>query len=81
MLVSGCAWRALPPCLGASKSTVYRRFAIWSRADVMGAAASEDAPAPGRAGLGRPVSCGPRFRPREGEIGGELAGPSPRGLG
>ncbi|MET9325027.1 transposase [Streptomyces sp. NPDC003038] len=32
MLVSGCGWRALPPCFGASKSTVHRRFVIWSRA-------------------------------------------------
>ncbi|MEU7429775.1 transposase [Streptomyces sioyaensis] len=32
VLVSGCAWRALPPCFGASKSTVHRRFVIWSRA-------------------------------------------------
>lgn len=29
VLVSGCAWLALPPCFGASKSTVHRRFAIW----------------------------------------------------
>ncbi|WP_327181242.1 IS5 family transposase [Streptomyces sp. NBC_01334] len=36
VLVSGCAWRALPPCFGASKSTVHRRFAIWSRAGVWG---------------------------------------------
>jgi transposase len=28
VLVSGCAWRALPPCFGASKSTVHRRFVI-----------------------------------------------------
>ncbi|MFD0343343.1 IS5 family transposase [Streptomyces sp. NPDC127117] len=34
--VSGCAWRALPPCFGASKSTVHRRFVIWSRAGVWG---------------------------------------------
>ncbi|WP_437114329.1 transposase [Streptomyces griseoviridis] len=32
VLVSGCAWRALPPCFGASRSTVHRRFAMWSRA-------------------------------------------------
>lgn len=32
VLVSGCAWRALPPCFGASKPTVHRRFAVWSRA-------------------------------------------------
>ena len=36
VLVSGCVWRALPPCFGASKSTVHRRFAIWSRAGVWG---------------------------------------------
>ncbi|AZS89751.1 IS5 family transposase [Streptomyces griseoviridis] len=36
VLVSGCAWRALPTYLGASKSTVHRRFAIWSRAGVQG---------------------------------------------
>lgn len=36
VLVSGCAWRALPPCFGASKSTVHRRFVSWSRAGVWG---------------------------------------------
>ncbi|SCF72890.1 Putative transposase of IS4/5 family [Streptomyces sp. MnatMP-M27] len=36
VLVSGCAWWALPPCFGASKSTVHRRFLIWSRAGVWG---------------------------------------------
>ncbi|HEX4813027.1 MAG TPA: transposase, partial [Nonomuraea sp.] len=34
VLVSGCAWRALPPCFGISKSTAHRRFLIWSRAGV-----------------------------------------------
>ena len=34
VLVSGCSWRALPPCFGASKSTVHRRFLSWSRAGV-----------------------------------------------
>lgn len=34
VLVSGCSWRALPPCFGASKSTVHRRFLIWSCAGV-----------------------------------------------
>lgn len=34
VLVSGCAWRALPPCFGISKSTAHRRFVIWSRAGV-----------------------------------------------
>ncbi|QTE02897.1 hypothetical protein S1361_36525 [Streptomyces cyanogenus] len=28
VLVSGCAWRALPPCFGISKSTAHRRFMI-----------------------------------------------------
>ncbi|MBB4890563.1 transposase [Streptomyces netropsis] len=32
VLVSGCAWRPLPPCFGISKSTANRRFLIWSRA-------------------------------------------------
>jgi transposase len=36
VLTSGCAWRHLPPCFGASKSTVHRRFLIWSRAGVWG---------------------------------------------
>src|SRR4051812_7134260 len=36
VLVSGCAWRALPPCFGMSKSTAHRRFLIWSRAGVWG---------------------------------------------
>lgn len=32
VLVSGCAWRSLPPCFGVSKSTAHRRFLIWHRA-------------------------------------------------
>ncbi|MCD9146190.1 transposase, partial [Streptomyces albireticuli] len=36
VLVSGSAWRALPPCFGASKSTAHRRFLIWSQAGVWG---------------------------------------------
>ncbi|MBJ3810202.1 IS5 family transposase [Streptomyces flavofungini] len=36
VLVSGCAWRHLPPCFGISKSTAHRRFLIWSRAGVWG---------------------------------------------
>ncbi|MGK3111460.1 MULTISPECIES: IS5 family transposase [Streptomyces] len=36
VLVSGCAWRQLPPCFGVSKSTAHRRFLIWSRAGVWG---------------------------------------------
>jgi transposase len=34
VLVSGCSWRALPPCFGISKSTAHRRFLIWSHAGV-----------------------------------------------
>lgn len=36
VLVSGCAWRHLPPCFGISESTAHRRFLIWSRAGVWG---------------------------------------------
>ncbi|MFD0432129.1 IS5 family transposase [Streptomyces zhihengii] len=36
VLVSGCAWRALPPCFGISKPTAHRRFLICSRAGVWG---------------------------------------------
>ncbi|MEU8140162.1 hypothetical protein AB0C36_42595 [Streptodolium elevatio] len=32
VLTTGCASRHLPPCFGASKSTVHRRFTIWSDA-------------------------------------------------
>lgn len=30
VLVSGCSWRHLPPRFGISKSTVHRRFRVWS---------------------------------------------------
>ncbi|MFC3349312.1 transposase [Streptomyces echinoruber] len=36
VLAGGCAWRALPPCSGASKPTVHRRFPIRSRIGVWG---------------------------------------------
>nr|WP_217637674.1 IS5 family transposase [Actinopolyspora saharensis] len=36
VLVSGCSWRHLPPCFGASKSTVHRRFRMWTQAGVWG---------------------------------------------
>ncbi|MFD6174374.1 IS5 family transposase [Streptomyces coeruleorubidus] len=36
VLVSGCAWRQLPPCFGISKSTAHRRFLIWSKAGLWG---------------------------------------------
>lgn len=34
VLVSGCAWRSLPPCFEVSKSTAHRRFLMWTKADV-----------------------------------------------
>jgi transposase len=34
VLVSGCAWRSLPPCFGVSKSTAHRWFVNWTRAGV-----------------------------------------------
>lgn len=36
VLVSGCAWRALAPCFGISKSTAHRSFPVWSRAGAWG---------------------------------------------
>src|SRR4051794_8273251 len=36
VLAAGCAWRALPPRPGISKSTAHRRFLIWARAGVWG---------------------------------------------
>jgi transposase len=35
VFTSGCAWRHLPPCFAASKSTVHRRF-LWSKAGPWG---------------------------------------------
>lgn len=35
---AGCAWPALPPRFGTSKSTAHLRFMIWSRAGVWGSA-------------------------------------------
>ena len=32
VLVSGCAWRSLPPCFGVSKSTAHRWFNLWTHA-------------------------------------------------
>ena len=34
VLVSGCAWRLLPPCFGVSKSIAHRWFMLWTRAGV-----------------------------------------------
>jgi transposase len=36
VLTTGCAWRHLPPCFGLSKSTVHRRFTIWTRDGLWG---------------------------------------------
>ncbi|MFE7268798.1 IS5 family transposase [Streptomyces sp. NPDC057592] len=77
VLVSGCAWRALPPCFGASKSTVHRRFVVWSRAGVWGRLHQrilqlldgQDV-----TDLSRAVLDSAHIRAKK---GGELAGPSP----
>ncbi|MCX4807130.1 IS5 family transposase [Streptomyces sp. NBC_01214] len=77
VLVSGCAWRALPPCFGISKSTAHRRFLIWSRAGVWGRLHEEilhrldDA---GLLDLSRAVLDSAHVRAKQ---GGELTGPSP----
>lgn len=77
VLVSGCAWRALPPCFGISKSTAHRRFLIWSRAGVRGRLHEEirhrldDA---GLLDLSRAVLDSAHVRVKK---GGELTGPSP----
>ncbi|WP_242609024.1 IS5 family transposase [Actinomadura formosensis] len=76
VLTSGCAWRHLPPCFGASKSTVHRRFTLWSRAGV-GATASGAAGPTRRRGAAGPVTRHPRLRARTGEKGGGHTGPSP----
>ncbi|WP_344500903.1 IS5 family transposase [Streptomyces enissocaesilis] len=77
VLVSGCAWRALPPCFGASKSTVHRRFLIWSRAGVWGRLHQkvlELLDGHGLVDLSRAVLNSAHVRAKK---GGELAGPSP----
>ncbi|MFF3363733.1 IS5 family transposase [Streptomyces misionensis] len=77
VLVSGCAWRALPPCFGASKSTVHRRFLIWSRAGVWGRLHQkvlELLDSQGLVDLSRAVLDSAHVRAKK---GGELAGPSP----
>ncbi|WP_233510482.1 IS5 family transposase [Actinomadura craniellae] len=81
VLVSGWAWRHLPPCFGASKSTVHRRFLIWSRAGVWGRLhqvlldrlADEDL-----LDLFRAVLDSVHVRAKR---GGEHTGPSPVGRG
>ncbi|KAB1977784.1 IS5 family transposase [Streptomyces triticiradicis] len=77
VLVSGYAWRALPPCFGASKSTVHRRFLIWSRAGVWGRLHQkvlELLAGQGLVDLSRAVLDSAHVRAKK---GGELAGPSP----
>lgn len=77
VLVSGCAWRALPPCFGASKSTVHRRFVIWSTAGVWGRLHQKILrllDEQDLIDLSRAVLDSAHVRA---ERGGELAGPSP----
>ncbi|MEV7004433.1 transposase [Streptomyces sp. NPDC093982] len=70
---------ALPPCFGASKSTVHRRFAIWSRAGVWGRL-HQRVPAPEQdlVDLSRVVLDSAHVRLKK---GGEHTGPSPVGRG
>ncbi|MEU2494018.1 IS5 family transposase [Streptomyces sp. NPDC007883] len=77
VLVSGCAWRALPPCFGISKSTAHRRFMIWSRAGVWGRlheAVLDRSDECGLLDLTRTVLDSAHVRAKK---GGELTGPSP----
>ncbi|MFH8520656.1 IS5 family transposase [Streptomyces gelaticus] len=77
VLVSGCAWRALPPCFGVSKSTAHRRFVIWSRAGVWGRlheAVLDRIDECGLLDLTRVVLDSAHVRAKK---GGELTGPSP----
>ncbi|MGW2515270.1 IS5 family transposase [Streptomyces scopuliridis] len=77
VLVSGCAWRALPPCFGISKSTAHRRFVIWSRAGVWGRlheAVIDRIDECGLIDLSRVVLDSAHVRAKK---GGELTGPSP----
>ncbi|WP_427155671.1 IS5 family transposase [Streptomyces sp. TRM70308] len=77
VLVSGCAWRALPPCFGISKSTAHRRFLIWSRAGVWGRlhqAVLDKLADHGLLDLSRIVLDSAHVRAKK---GGEHTGPSP----
>ncbi|MFC9431027.1 IS5 family transposase [Streptomyces sp. NPDC056987] len=77
VLVSGCAWRALPPCFGISKSTAHRRFVIWSRAGLWGRlheAVVDRIHECGLLDLSRVVLDSAHVRAKK---GGELTGPSP----
>lgn len=77
VLVSGCAWRALPPCFGVSKSTAHRRFMIWSRAGVRGRlheAVLHQLDDAGLIDVSRVVLDSAHVRAKK---GGEHTGPSP----
>ncbi|MFE5524007.1 IS5 family transposase [Streptomyces virginiae] len=77
VLVSGCAWRSLPPCFGISKSTAHRRFLIWSRAGVWAGCTRRFCTAsttPACSTCRAPSSTPPTFGLKK---GGELTGPSP----
>ncbi|MFI6484925.1 IS5 family transposase [Nonomuraea sp. NPDC050663] len=77
VLVSGCAWRALPPCFGISKSTAHRRFLIWSRAGVwarLHQVVLDKLAVAELLDLSRVVLDSAHVRAKK---GGDLAGPSP----
>lgn len=77
VLVSECAWRALPPCFGASKSTVHRRFVVWPKAGVWGRLHQKIVQLLDEQNLidlSRAVLDSAHVRAKE---GGELTGPSP----
>ncbi len=77
VLVSGCAWRALPPCFGVSKSSAHRRFVIWTRAGVWGRlheAVLDRIDECGLLDLTRVVLDSAHKRAKKGD---ELTGPSP----
>ncbi|WP_338775919.1 IS5 family transposase [Streptomyces sp. DG1A-41] len=76
VLVSGCAWRALPPCFGISKSTAHRRFMIWSRAGVWAGSTKRSCTnSTTQASSTSPASS---WTPRTCALkGGEHTGPSP----
>ncbi|MGZ3097372.1 IS5 family transposase [Streptomyces sp. H72] len=81
VLVSGCAWRALPPLLRCVESTVHRRFVLWSRAGVWGRLHQKILQLLDEQSLidlSRAVLDSAHVRAKK---GGEFAGPSPVGRG
>lgn len=81
VLVSGCAWRALPPCFGISKSTAHRRLLIWSRAGVwakLHQAVLDELAAADLLDLSRVVLDSAHVRAKR---GGRTCRPEPRGPG